>query len=428
MLLQFNFSNFRSFRDSATLDLSATKITEHANHVRNIGNEKILQFAGIYGANASGKSNVIAAFDFMSSFVFSSFGYGGTSGNNMEEDIYERPSPFLFDLSSRTQPSTFEVYFVDAKQGEKTINYGFALDDEGVKEEWLNTRSKSNRGNFRRIFYRQRGEAIDLSGLPKRAKENLSIALEEEALIVSLGAKLKVQILASVYDWFRRNAMVDFGDPIRNFLESRRLPAGFIEKPEVRSAVVKYFSTFDPSITDFKVTVTERGESESRPRVEIDAVHKMADNQGEAFIPLEEESSGTLKMFALFPLLQRVLDMGSVLFVDELNSRLHPLLLRNVMLLFANLESNPHGAQLVFTSHDTWQLNNGMLRRDEIWFTEKSQQGISSLYSLADFVDETGSKIRKDENYEKNYLLGKYGAIPDLEAIEFLDGGAHAIK
>ena len=120
-------------------------------------------------------------------------------------------------------------------------------------------------------------------------------------------------------------------------------------------------------------------------------------------------------MFALYPMLQDVLSTGGVLFVDELNARLHPLLVRTFVITFLNPEINTRHAQLIFTSHDSWQLNGNMLRRDEIWFTEKDYDGVSTLYSLADFVDEDGVKIRKDENYEKNYLLGKYGAIPTLK-------------
>jgi hypothetical protein len=118
--------------------------------------------------------------------------------------------------------------------------------------------------------------------------------------------------------------------------------------------------------------------------------------------------------------MQDVLTKGSVLFVDELNTKLHPLLVRNVILTFANPEINTKNAQLIFTTHDSWQLSNNLLRRDEIWFTEKDADGVSSLYSLADFADEDGIKIRKDESYEKNYLLGKYGAIPFLKTIDFL--------
>ena len=115
-----------------------------------------------------------------------------------------------------------------------------------------------------------------------------------------------------------------------------------------------------------------------------------------------------------------MLSKGSVFFIDELNARLHPLLVRNFVLTFLNPEININHAQLIFTTHDTWQLSNQLLRRDEIWFTEKNKEGLSSLYSLADFLDEDGVKIRKDENYEKNYLVGKYGAIPVLKSIDIL--------
>ena len=106
--------------------------------------------------------------------------------------------------------------------------------------------------------------------------------------------------------------------------------------------------------------------------------------------------------------------------MDELNARLHPLLVRNFIVTFLNPQINKNHAQLIFTTHDTWQLSNQLLRRDEIWFTEKDDLGLSTLYSLADFVDEDGIRIRKDESYEKNYLLGKYGAIPSLKTIDFL--------
>ena len=110
-------------------------------------------------------------------------------------------------------------------------------------------------------------------------------------------------------------------------------------------------------------------------------------------------------------------------FIDELNARLHPLLVRNFVLTFLNPAINVNHAQLIFTTHDTWQLSNQLLRRDEIWFTEKDNEGRSTLYSLADFVDEGGGRIRKDESYEKNYLLGKYGAIPSLKSINLLSEG-----
>ena len=128
-------------------------------------------------------------------------------------------------------------------------------------------------------------------------------------------------------------------------------------------------------------------------------------------------------MFALYPELQSVMKNGGVYFIDDLNASFHPLLVRNFILTFLNPEININHAQLIFTTHDTWQLSNRLLRRDEIWFTEKDDEGLSTLYSLADFIDEDSSRIRKDENYEENYLLGKYGAIPSLKTIDFLQEG-----
>ena len=152
--------------------------------------------------------------------------------------------------------------------------------------------------------------------------------------------------------------------------------------------------------------------------MKIDAIHKIAGSDKTASIPLEEESDGTLKMFALYPALQDALETGGLLCIDELNARLHPLLVRSFLITFLDPKINKNHAQIVFTTHDTWQLSNNLLRRDEIWFTDKAEDGTTTLYSLADFVDKDGDKIRKDESYEKNYLLGKYKAIPSLKAFD----------
>lgn len=144
----------------------------------------------------------------------------------------------------------------------------------------------------------------------------------------------------------------------------------------------------------------------------------MIDSEEMAEIPLELESAGIFKMFAVYLELQEVLEKGSVFFIDELNARLHLLLVRNFLLTFLNPEINTNHAQLVFTIQDTWPLSNQLLHRDEIWFVEKDERGVFTLYSLADFIDEDGYHIRKDESYEKNYLFGKYGAIPTLKSID----------
>ena len=414
MLIQFNFKNFNSFRDEATLDLSAAKMTEFSERVISVGGEKILPVAAVYGANASGKSNVYAAFEYMTDYVVNSFKYGDEVKNFDEI----RPHPFLFDKESAQADTSFEVYFtVPGDKTEKSYNYGFCVGQKGITEEWLNYKAKTAR-KYKSIFYRDEN-TLDLSGIPKASRENISIALEKQVLIVSLGAKLRVTKCKLVRDWFLNNEFADFGNVINNFFMLRVLPEGFVDDEKVQEKVVQFFASFDETIKGFEVTRLPQQDDSKDEYFKIDALHKMIGSNELAKIPLQDESAGTLKMFALYPELQEVLNHGGVFFIDELNARLHPLLVRNFILTFLNLENNVNHAQLVFTTHDTWQLSNRLLRRDEIWFTEKNEDGLSTLYSLADFIDEDGSRIRKDESYEKNYLLGKYGAIPSLKTIEF---------
>lgn len=417
MLIQFNFKNFKSFRDDTILDMTATKITEYEKHVVHVAGEQILPIAAIFGANASGKSNVIEAFRYMHKYVIFSLNYGGDIPKS-DKDGFVRPTPFVFDSNSKDAESSFEVYFTDEndKKG-KTYNYGFTIDSEGVIEEWLNVKAKTSK-EYNKIFYRNRKtNELDLSGFTNKVKDNLIIALEKETLLVSLGAKLKVEKLKFIRDWFVRNEFTNFGLPIENILLSNLVPENFATDENVRKKVVDYLQAFDNSIVDFKVEVIKT-EIEDDKKLKIDAVHKMVDGNNFETIPLQQESAGTLKMFALYQWLNNVLQSGGVLVIDELNAKLHPLLVRVFIQTFLNIELNPNNAQLIFTTHDAWQLNANLLRRDEIWFTEKQDNGVSQLYSLADFVLEDGIKIRKDENYEKNYLLGKYGAIPNLKHLD----------
>lgn len=418
MLIQFGFKNFKSFRDDTILDFSATKITEHADRVVQVGAEKLLPTAAIYGANASGKSNVIAAFRYMVTYVVESFAYGGEADDKKAKTKRPKYTPFLFDAASKGATSSFEVYFITPEaDGCRSYNYGFTLDQDGIVEEWLNTKAKTVR-EYKTIFYRSKDE-LDLCGLPRKNQDIIRMSLYDEALIVSLGAKQRVAKLKFIRDWFGDIHFTNFGDPLENVFLSSLIPDGFADSKSVQARVIEYFAAFDPSIIGFQVE-TVKGDDEVG-RVKIDALHRVIGTEGTASIPLQDESDGTLKMFALYPALQDTLATGSVLLIDELNARLHPLMVRNFIILFLDPKTNPHHAQLVFTTHDSWQLSNSLLRRDEIWFTEKAPSGVSTLYSLAEFVDEDGAKIRKDENYEKNYLLGQYGAIPALKRLDMFD-------
>lgn len=425
MLIQFNFKNFKSFRDEVSLDLSATKMTEHESHVVDIANDKLLRVAAIYGANASGKSNVYEAFEYMSYYVVESFKFGGEDGKRRrDEDEYLKFTPFLFDGNSRNEETVFEVFYIDnLEDSGKTYQYGFALRRNEVIEEWLYSKAKTARGKYRTIFYRKKGEELEMNGFSKSHVENIKASLNKESLIVSLGSKLRIAKLKKVRDWFLNNEIIDFGDPAENYFRSRVLPEGFVDDRNVQENVIKYFVSFDEAIKDFHVEeLPQEDGKDMGKRYRIDAFHKKADGENMVSIPLEWESSGTLKMFALYPSLKEVLDNGGILFVDELNARLHPLLVRNIILTFLSPEINMHNAQLIFTTHDVWQFSNELLRRDEIWMVNKNEDGISELYSLAEFRDEDGNKVRRDEVLPKKYLTGSYGAIPALKPIDMLSG------
>ncbi len=420
MLIQFRFKNFKSFKDDTILDLSATKITEYSDRVIQVGAEKILPTAAIYGANASGKSNVVEAFRYMTTYVMESFAYGGEIDDKKSKTRKPKLTPFLFDTTSKDAESSFEVYFITSEEnGCKSYNYGFTLNQNGVVEEWLNSKAKTGR-EYKSIFYRN-GNELDLSGLPRKMQDIIEVSLYDEALIVSLGAKQRISKLKMIRDWFYNVNFANFGNPFENAFLSSLIPKGFADDKAVQKKVIDYFAAFDPSIIGFHVEVI-KSDDEDAEHVKIDAVHHVIGSDETATIPLQDESDGTLKMFALYPALQDTLNTGSVLFVDELNARLHPLLVRGFLIMFLNPNTNPNHAQLVFTTHDSWQLSNNLLRRDEIWFTEKDSSGVSTLYSLADFIDNEGAKIRKDESYEKNYLLGKYGAIPTLKYFNMFKG------
>ncbi len=425
MLIQFNFKNFKSFRDEVSLDLTATKITEHEGHVAEAANDKLLKVAAIYGANASGKSNVYDAFEYMTYYVDESFKFGDEEERRRKTgDSYLKVTPFLFDENSRDEETTFEVFYVDNSEDTgKTYQYGFSLKKDEVVEEWLYSKAKTARNKYRTIFYRKKGEELEMNGFSKNHVENIKASLNKESLIVSLGSKLRIAKLKKVRDWFLSNEIVNFGDPAENFFLSRVLPEGFVDQKEVQDNIVEYFASFDEAIQDFNVEeLPQEDEKDNSKSYKIDALHKMGNTGKMAPIPLKQESSGTLKMFALYPSLKEVLDQGSTLFIDELNARLHPLLVRNIILTFLSPEINTRNAQLVFTTHDIWQFSNELLRRDEIWMVNKNRDGVSELYSLVEFKDEEGNKVRRDEALAKNYLTGNYGAIPALKPMKMLKG------
>ena len=414
MLLQFYFSNYRSFEGEGILDMRASGSNELSSHIRNNLNEKVLPITAIYGANASGKSSVFEAFQFMALCVLESLSF---SDDNKKNPYKLKVDSFKFS-DSRDKPSEFEINYID-KKGKKELyyNYGFKIDNSGILEEYLasNTKTGVKRNEeYTYIFKREKSQKLYLDSSIEKFRENLEISLKDKTLLVSLGAKLNINEFIRVRTWFINAEVINFSNSLYGVFLENTLPDNIIESEEVRKNLVSFINSFDDSIIDIEVEKISAIDESDSDNYRVFTVHKSDKETSVARISMNEESSGTKKMFSLYQTLLDVLEKGTVFFADELDIKLHPLLMRNILLTFTDKEKNPNNAQLIFTTHNTIYMDMNLLRRDEIWFVKKDN-GVSNLYSLDDITNEKGEKVRKDSNYEKHYLLGNYGAIPNLK-------------
>jgi len=398
MLLQFYFSNYRSFEGEGILDMRSSGSNELSSHIRNNLNEKVLPITAIYGANASGKSSVFEAFQFMALCILESLSF---SDDNKKNPYKLKVNSFKFS-DSRDKPSEFEINYID-KKGKKELyyNYGFKIDNSGILEEYLasNTKTGVKRNEeYTYIFKRERSQKLYLDSSIEKFRENLEISLKDKTLLVSLGAKLNINEFIRVRTWFINAEVINFSNSLYGVFLENTLPDNIIESEEVRKNLVSFINSFDDSIIDIEVEKISAIDESDSDNYRVFTVHKSDKETSVARISMNEESSGTKKMFSLYQTLLDVLEKGGVFFADELDIKLHPLLMRNILLTFTDKEKNPNNAQLIFTTHNTIYMDMDLLRRDEIWFVEKE-------------------KVRKDSNYEKHYLLGNYGAIPNLKSL-----------
>ena len=413
MLHQFTFKNFKSFKDEMTLDLLATSIKEHPEDVvTDSFNEKVLKVAAIYGANASGKSNVIDAFNIMKHLVLYSF------QNELSSNRFQ-PEPFWFE--DKAIPTEFSVIF-SVKQD--IFQYGFSIDREGmILEEYLYQRDSSRvMEHYLTIFDRTKN-SLEGTILDEIDVKNLLSLVESNTLILSVLSKLKLPIIQTVFEWFKNTPVVDHGNPNREFTEIRRMKSGrwnhplikLIENPKEKKQLENFIRAIDIGIAELGVIEESDGKS-------VVAYHQNPFTKELLQTPIESESSGTIKMLMLYVNIKQVLDNGGTIFIDELDAKLHPLLIRYILIMFHDQRINPNHAQLIFSTQEVFTLDKDNLRRDEIWFTDKSEQGVSELYSLVSYVDEKDKKIRNDASYGKDYILGRYRSIPSLKRMEEFNG------
>lgn len=412
MLLEFTVGNFRSFYEKKTFSMLAQSLKEEPKE--NVAKElsyNVLKTVAVYGANSSGKSNLVGAMERMSDVVRYS-----VKLNPQDTLQYE---PFML-LKDNSVPTFFEASFL--KDG-FYYRYGFSYNETNIVEEWL-FRKTTPRSKEQTLFIRNKdGIAFEDKKFPEGI--GLEKRLNNNRLFLSLCAQLGGEVSSLVMAWFNHNLRVVYGlenqkyrvvstSALRNNTEEGRRSLDLFKKLQLG---------FDDIIIREDNTSLV-GESiglyldlESLKRAKIESIHRLYDKNGEIcgqvnFAFDSNESSGTRKLFDISGYIFNTLEYSSILVIDELDAKMHPLISQQIIKLFNDPKTNPNNAQLIFTTHDTHLLSSKMLRRDQIWFTEKNDVEQTDLYCLTDIVLPDGSKPRNDANYEKNYIAGRYGAIP----------------
>lgn len=400
MLCQFTVKNFKSIKEEMTFDMQAAAISEHEDRIiKDTDGELYLPVSAIYGPNGGGKSNVLEALHILVAKVLRPL-YATDDSNDrpfqMKKILIE---PFAFGKKEKEAPTEFELFFRT-----KTTEYRYILivKKDIVLYERLD-RVKFDTGRKSALFERSE-EGIELKGAFARLK--ISDELSETLTLLSyLGiTHKKNEVVNDILNWFEYGIdFLNYGNPIQE------LGMAIATSEDVKTLFLEMIQEMDLDIANFRV------EEKENERIEVYTKHIVDDYEFE--LNLSEESSGTKKLFGLLPFIANSLVSGTTLVIDELDAKIHPVLLRHIIMMFNDMEINQHGAQLIFTSHDLSTMNSDVFRRDEIWFVAKGNRQNSKLYSLVEFKNEKGESVRKDAKFDKQYLEGKYGADPYLRKI-----------
>lgn len=393
MLLNFTVENYRSFRNAVSLRMEATSIKELRGSVILKDEYKLLPVAVIYGANSSGKSNVLKAMAAMGSIVMSS------SKLNPDESLYYEP--FMLDTESRNKPTSFEVVFL---AGQAKYRYGFSYDRKHIISEYL-FNTPFGKHVERQLFIRAEDE-YEISEKDFEEGIGLDSKTLGNRLFLTIAAQFNGKVSLQVMRWFSRfNAINGLESDGYQGMTLRMLT----ENLKGAKEALQFFRDTQLGFKNIKV--------ENEPDAVTFTVHNVRDESGrvvrnEEFLESVMESEGSKKMIEISgPIFDTLLN-GKILMIDELDAKLHPILTRHIVKLFMDPEVNRKGAQLIFNTHDTNLLNVKYFRRDQIWFTEKDKHDSTDLYSLVEFIDSEGRKVRNDSSFEKDYINGRYGAIP----------------
>ena len=427
MLINFSCGNFLSFKDEKTLSLLAASTVKEftEDNIFDAGRYKLLKSAVIYGANAGGKSNLLKAMMKMKWLVIN-------SSKNMQKGEPLNITNFKLSTSTLNKPGKFEITMLveDTK-----YRYGFEADNKEIKAEWLYSGKKIKEDP---LFIRE-GQGIQVFNRFKEGK-GLEERTRENALFLSVCAQFNGEVSESLLAWFINfNIISGLEDRFfQNFSENM-----FLQNSEDKSFIMDLIMKADLGIRDINIKrqkITEETLSSAVPeefkKMLIDregsiisTIHNVYDEQKNnvsniTFDFESQESEGSKKYFRLSGPIIDTLKGGKILVIDELDARLHPILTIEIVRLFNSKRSNPNNAQLIFATHDTNLLNAKIFRRDQIWFAEKDNEEATDIYSLVEYKLPRG-KVRNDASFEKDYIQGRYGAVPfpgDFQSIWGIDG------
>ena len=432
MLIEFKVANFRSIREQQTLSLVASNADKSLNGcvierpLPGLAGLRFLKGAALYGANASGKSNVIQAMGFLRDFVVN-------SATKLQPGDKTGAEPFKLDRESAKKPSEFEITFVaeitNAAGGIQATRFvfGLAVTPQRVIEEYLVAYPLGSPRTCYHRAYKETENSYKWANPSIGFKRNKSLEQKtrENCLYLSVGPQFNHPQLIEVFEWLKQHLMLIRHD-LQNIIQYD-LTAYLLSNNLYTTEIVNLVKSADTGIInaiaeEAKTNLDNFKTNLARPdfeafkqqmlrllpekKYEISLIHK---NESGDPVPLSfdnEESSGTRQLFALVGYWMIALRTGSTIFIDEIETSLHPLLVKELLKLLLSETHNPKGAQIIFTTHNPVLLDTTLLRRDQIWFTEKSPNGATTLYPLTDY------QPREDEALAKGYLAGRYGGIP----------------
>lgn len=431
MLIEFKFTNYRSFRDETVLSMEAIGLGTYKSCLIPFRNKRLLPAAAIYGKNGGGKSNVIRAFWLAVQFI-------RNAQRTQHENAPIPVQPFLLNDTSRNEPTSFEFIYTIA---DVKYVYGFSATKRKIFKEYLYYAPK---GQLSMVFERDHQNFTFRDNSEKKRRQLISEAVGSNQLYFAIACTMNESACQKAMSWFRENIFFsrDYTDIPSQLIE-------YSEKPDMLAAIKKYAENADVGIQDMNfefrneeikdasntgdipsgivAALTQFAKALSdisntseiklqRSEVNATSYHKGLKSDGsEALFELQlaDESDGTRKLMALAPAIERALECGGLLLVDELEKEMHPLMVEMIVSKFQSQSSNPNHAQIIFTTHDTELLNMNLLRKDQLYFADKSKKdGASELYSISELQTPT------NENIRKGYLLGKYGGTPDIEIEE----------